>query len=141
MTDLPVIDLNDSPDYARRPQPHYEDEDRAVMAAIDLDDEKVTENDDGSKTLKLTYSLTKTIGKGERARTETVSELRFRRPNGGDLIDLESKPETQKSRLMFCRLSGISQTEFAALDLEDITAGMDAIADFLPKSRATGRIA
>jgi hypothetical protein len=143
-----VIDLDDAtarPSTGRLPpsaQPH--------PAAAVLDDEwpdlgdaeaaRVTDNDDGSKTLKLNWPVTvryRQSGGGER--TEEIAELVIRRPKGRDMRALGGMAAAQAGTQMLCRLAGISQAAFDALDGADIAAAMKIVADFLGSGRGTGR--
>lgn len=71
---------------------------------------------------------------------ETVSEIRFRRPNGGDLRAIAHiKAELEIACKLFTRVGGISEVIYDALDLEDIQGGMEMISDFLPESLKAGK--
>lgn len=100
---------------------------------------RLTDNPDGTRTLRLAHPVRMRLRQGGAEREEVLDILTFRRCNGGDLRAMgAAKNEIDRAAILFARMAGISEAIYDRLDAEDIEAGMEALADFLPKSRPTG---
>lgn len=94
----------------------------------------------GKLVVLLDEPFETTFKKGGETRTEVIDRLTFRRPNGGDLQALASfTNQIEQSVLMFCRLTGLHNLQFAKLDQADIEFCMESLQDFLSCSPKTGK--
>lgn len=91
-------------------------------------------------TYELRHPKTVKRRRGSEEIEEVVTEIHFRRPNGGDLRAIASlKGEMEIACKLFTRVGNINEVIFDALDLEDIQGGMELISDFLPQSLKAGK--
>jgi hypothetical protein len=109
---------------------------------IDLDATLVADiKDCGAETLILKYPITVKYRKNNIEREEHITQISFRRCNGGDLKALaQGKTEMDQAIILFTRLASIMEAVYDQLDAEDITKGMEIIERFLPQSPKTGTV-
>lgn len=108
---------------------------------LDLDlDTYLTENPDGTKTLKLEYpfAIGEKVGGGD-WQDRDVKELNFRRPKAGDLDLLEKitdKNVFAPTRVFVAALCGIAaETLRKEMDAVDSFRALEVSMGFLPKPK------
>jgi hypothetical protein len=82
------------------------------------------------KALKLEHPIT--------WGSEQISELSFRRPKGGDLMDFPDKPGMGDLTRLASRLSGKELPIIKELDINDFMKVMEIVGDFFQNSQAIG---
>lgn len=102
---------------------------------IEQENAKTVKNDDGTVTMQLDYPITETMRRGQETNTTTVSEVKFRRVNAGDLKAVANlKQEGDRMEVLFLRTTGMAAPTFSKLDAVDLVDGMAVIEGFLPPS-------
>lgn len=102
----------------------------------------MVENGDGSKTIHLNHPFEVTLqAKGEKdGRKETIHTLTFRRPNGGDIREIQKfTDQFKQATVTFSRLSGYPEAVFDKLDIDDVVLVSEVIESFLTKSPKAGK--
>ena len=106
---------------------------------FELDEDRVTRNEDGSVTWRLYFPIKIKFKGPEGEREEKLEGLTFRRTNAEDMEESErANGDMATNRLMFTRLTGIDGKTFGKLDSLDLMAGAMIIAGFTDVSRLTG---
>lgn len=101
----------------------------------------IIENQDGSKTIRLFHPFDVTYQtKGVPDRKERIETLTFRRPNGGDIREIQKfTDQFKQATLTFHRLCGQPEAVFDKLDIDDVGLVSEVIESFLSKSPKTGK--
>ena len=101
----------------------------------------MVENEDGSKTIRLSHPFEVTFqAKGAAERKETIETLTFRRPNGGDIREIQKfTDQFKQATITFSRLCGQPEAVFDKLDIDDVGLVSEVIESFLSKSPKTGK--
>lgn len=94
---------------------------------------------DDKKTYDLKYPITVTLTQGGQSREETISQLSFRRLTVADLrATSKIGNEEERGLQLLRRAADLPEAAFDKLDLTDMLAAQEVIADFFPKSPITG---
>lgn len=106
--------------------------------------EGITKHPDGRVTIKLqfpvTYKMKPAPGMGAE-REETLAELTFRRPTGGDMTAMQSfREKWDQAKVLFSRCSGINIALIDKMDLADLMVCGEVIDGFLPSGQKTGKL-
>lgn len=101
----------------------------------------MVENQDGSKTIRLNHPFEVTFQmKGGAEKKELIETLTLRRPNGGDIREMQKfTDQFKQATIAFSRLCGQPEAVFDKLDIDDVGLVSEVIESFLSKSPKTGK--
>ncbi len=130
-----------------------EDEDKAPEEEVVLEDpvaedgegaaseHKIAKNPDGTVTLTLRHPFKVRYRRGDKEREETFTELKFRRPSGGDFIAIDNikAGDVRTAAELICRLIGQPLAIFEKIDAYDLTGCGEILESFFPPSRRTSK--
>ena len=81
-----------------------------------------------------TYKLKHPIQFG----SEMITELTFRRPTAGDMMDISANPGMADMIKLASKVSGTEMAKVRMLDIEDTLAVVEIVGGFFPNGQATG---
>lgn len=70
--------------------------------------------------------------------SETISELKFRRPKGGDLMHINGTPTMEDLGKLASKVSNTEMAVIKELDIDDYMKVMEIVGDFFTSSLPTG---